>query len=121
MAQFLWYDCAFPAMYRPCDLDLYPMKVNVFFVWIEYISISILHKFQIDISFNSREIKCQNIGRTHTQTDRQTHRQTGWKQYIATLSGGEVMNYDLACSLIKQYRPQSVRACLWGGGGSKGV
>ena len=27
------------------------------------------------------------------------------------------MNYDLACSLIKQYKLQSVRACLWGGGG----
>ena len=37
-------------MYRPGDLDLYPMKVNVF----EYISISILHKFQIDISSISR-------------------------------------------------------------------
>ena len=37
---------------------------------------NILHKFQIDISSNSREIKYQNIGRTHTHTDRQTHTHT---------------------------------------------
>ena len=59
-------------MYRPCDLDLYPMKVNVF----EYISISVLYIFRIDISSNSRELKYQNIGRTHTQTDRETDTQT---------------------------------------------
>ena len=60
------------AMYRPCDLDLWPMKVNIF-LCIEYHPINILHKFQIDISSNSWEIKYQNIGRTHTQTDRHTH------------------------------------------------
>ena len=49
------------------------MKVN-FFQWIEYNPISILYKFQIDISSNSREIKYKNIGRTHRQTDRQTDR-----------------------------------------------
>ena len=57
---------------------------QVSFQWIEYNPISILYKFQIDISSNSREIKYQNIGRTHrhtdTHTDIQTHRQTGWKQ-----------------------------------------
>ena len=30
MAQFLWYDYLQKAMYRPCDLDLLPMKVNFF-------------------------------------------------------------------------------------------
>ena len=42
----------------------------------EYNPISILYKFQIDISSNSREIKYQNIGRTHRYTDTQTDRQT---------------------------------------------
>ena len=63
------------AMYRPCDLDLWPMKVNIF-LCIEYHPINILPKFQIDISSNSWEIKYQNIGRTHTQTDRHTHTHT---------------------------------------------
>ena len=49
---------------------------SIFFQWIEYNPISILHKFQIDISSNSREIKYQNIGRTHRHTDRHTHRHT---------------------------------------------
>ena len=98
MAQFfvIWLYLQ-KAMYRPCDLDLWPMKVNIF-QWIEYNPISILYKFQIDISSNSREIKYQNIGRTHrythTQTDTHTHRQTGWKQYLATPSGGEVIRSD---------------------------
>ena len=109
MAQFLWYDCTFKkARYRPCDLDIWPMKVNLF-SWIEYNHISILYKFQIDISSNSREIKYQNIGRTHRyththrQTDRHTHRQTGWKQYLATPSGGEVIIaniYNCACHSV---------------------
>ena len=47
-------------MYRPCDLDLWHMKVN-YFVWIDYKPISVLYKFQSDISTNSREIKYQNI------------------------------------------------------------
>ena len=38
--------------------------------------ISILYKFQIDISSNNREIKYQNIGWTHTETDRETYRHT---------------------------------------------
>ena len=46
-------------MYRPCDLDLWPMKVN----WIAYNPISILYTFQINISSNSREIKYQNTYR----------------------------------------------------------
>ena len=49
---------------------------NLVFQWIEYNPISILYKFQIDISSNSREIKYQNIGRTHRHTHRHTHRQT---------------------------------------------
>ena len=72
-------------------LYLWPMKV-IFFQCIEYNPISILYKFQIDISSNSWEIKYQNIGRTHTHTDRHTDRQTGWKQYLATPSGGEVIS-----------------------------
>ena len=64
------------AMYRPCDLDLWHMKVN-FVQWIEYNPISILYKLQIDISSNSREIKYQKIDtQTHRHTHRQTHRQT---------------------------------------------
>ena len=62
-------------MYRPCNLDHWPMKVNLF-QWIEYNPISILYKFQIDISSNSREIKYQNIGWTHRHTHRHTRRQT---------------------------------------------
>ena len=99
-------------MYRPCDLDLWPMKVNIF-LCIEYHPINILHKFQIDISSNSWEIKYQNIGRTHTQTDRHTHthththrqtdRQTGWKQYLATPSGGEVIKM---CGCFNDYYVQ---------------
>ena len=48
-------------MYRPCDLDLWPMKVNVF-QWIDNDPISVLYEFQIDISTNSWEIKYQNMG-----------------------------------------------------------
>ena len=47
-------------IYRPCDLDLWPMKVN-YFLWIDYRPISVLYKFQSDISTNSRAIKYQNI------------------------------------------------------------
>ena len=47
-------------MYHPCDLDLCPMKVN-YFLWIYYQPMSILYKFEIDISTNSREIKYLNI------------------------------------------------------------
>ena len=48
------------AMYRPCDLDLWPMK---FFVqWIDNDPISVLYEFQIDISTNSWEIKYPNMG-----------------------------------------------------------
>ena len=47
-------------MYHPCDLDLWPMKVN-YCLWMDYQPISILYKFEIDISTNSREIKYLNI------------------------------------------------------------
>ena len=67
------------AMYRPCDLGLWPMNANF---------LSILYKFQIDISSNSREKNTKILaGHTDTQTDRQTR----WKQYLATPSGGEVI------------------------------
>ena len=63
MAQFL---------YRTVPVTL------TFDLWksIEYNPISILCKFQIDISSNSREIKYQNIGRTHRHTDRHTDTRT---------------------------------------------
>ena len=61
VAQFLWYDCTLQKpMYRPCDLDLWPMKVN-YFLLIDYQPISVLYKFEIDTSTNSREIKYLNI------------------------------------------------------------
>ena len=91
----LWLSC--------CDMTV-PSKSNVpsmwpwpliyeghFCQWIEYNPISILYTFQIDISSNSREIKYPNIGRTHRHIDTHTDRQTGWKQYLATPSGGEVI------------------------------
>ena len=48
------------AMYRPCNLDLWPMKDNLFLVnWLWLLSV--LYEFQIDIHNNSREIKYRNI------------------------------------------------------------
>ena len=87
-----------------CDMTI-PSKSNVpslwhwpltyegqFFYWIEYSPISIMYTFQIDISSYSREITYQNIGRTtHTDRQTQTGRQTAWKQYLTTRSGGEVI------------------------------
>ena len=61
MSQFLWYDYLKKTMYRPCDLDLWPIKVN-FVQWIDNDHISVLYEFQIDISTNSWEIKYQNTG-----------------------------------------------------------
>ena len=65
-------------------------------LWIDYEPISILYEFKIDISTNSREIKYRNVGRIHRHTHRHTlmhpHRQTGWKQYLATPSKCEVIN-----------------------------
>ena len=75
-AQFLWCDCTFK---KQCTVSV-TLTIDIwrsmFFQWIECHPINILHKFQIDISSNSREIKYQNIGRTHTHTDRQTHTHT---------------------------------------------
>ena len=60
--QFLWLWLYLQkAMYRPCDLDRWPMEVKLF-SWIDYDPISVLYKFQMDISTNSREIKYQNMG-----------------------------------------------------------
>ena len=76
IAQFLWYDCTFKKHCTvPVTLTI-DLWRSMFFQWIEYNPISILYKFQIDISSNSREIKYQNIGRTHRQTDRQTYTHT---------------------------------------------
>ena len=49
------------AMYHPCGLDLWPIKVN-FFRWIDNDPISVLYVFHIDICTNSWEIKYQNMG-----------------------------------------------------------
>ena len=49
------------AMHRPCDLDLWLIKVNIF-PWIDNNPIRVLCEFQIDISTNSWEIKYQNMG-----------------------------------------------------------
>ena len=73
-----------------CDnFVIVPVKLTIdlwrsIFQWIEYNPISIMYKFQIDISSNSREIKYQNIGRAHRHTCRQTHihRQTDWVKTI---------------------------------------
>ena len=47
-------------MYHPCDLDLWPIKVN-YFLWIDYQPISVLYKSQRYISTISWEIKYENI------------------------------------------------------------
>ena len=89
LAQFLWYDCTFKKQFT--------VSVPLTFKGqILYNHISILHKFQIDISSISRVIKYQNIGRTHRQTYTQTHTHTGWKKYLATPSGGEVITALIA-------------------------
>ena len=49
------------AMYRPCDIDLWPIKDN-FFQWIDSDPISVLYEFQIDISTNSWENKIPKYG-----------------------------------------------------------
>ena len=63
------------AMYRPCDLDLWPMKVNIF-LCIEYHPINILHRFQIDISSRNKIPKYWPDTHTDRQTDTHTDRQT---------------------------------------------
>ena len=65
MAQFLWYDCTFK---KQCTVP-------------------------VTLTYEGWEIKYQNIGRTHTHKHTHTDRQTGWKQYLATPSGGEVTIY----------------------------
>ena len=60
-SSFWWYDYIFIiVMHRPCDLDLWPMKVKLI-SWIEYSPITAMHKFYTNISANSREIEDQNI------------------------------------------------------------
>ena len=58
------------AMYRPCYIALCHMKVT-FCWWVDYDHMSILYKFQIDISSNSREIKYKTILAGHTDTHTQ--------------------------------------------------
>ena len=76
IAQFLWYDYTFK---KQCtvtgDLDIWPMKVNVFSVnrLINNDPISVLYEFWIDISTNSWEIKYQNMGIGLLHVKRRTH------------------------------------------------
>ena len=79
-----------------------------------------MYKFQIDISSNSREIKYQNIGRTHRHTDTQTDRvktiprnplrgraklfeivEKSSTLYVINY-GSEVINYQQIFSLMNQ-------------------
>ena len=75
---FLWLsfcDRTVPSKSNVPSLWPWPLTYEgQIFQWIEYNPISILNKFQIDISSNSREIKYQNIGRTHRYTHTQTDR-----------------------------------------------
>ena len=77
MTQFLRYDCTFK---KQCTVHVtltFDLWRSIFFMWIEYNPRSIKYKFQINVSSNSREIKYQNIGRTHTHRQTtHTHRQT---------------------------------------------
>ena len=108
------------ARYRPCDLDLWPMKVNLF-SWIEYNHISILYKFQIDISSNSREIKYQNIGRTHRYTHTHTHRHTdthtdrpgenNTSQPLRGRGNNSVMNSNVGTKTTTSLYPRNL--CFW--------
>ena len=74
MAQFLWYNYTFKKQ------DTVPVTLT-FDLW-----------RSIYFSELSKTLKIL-AGHTDTQTDRHTHtdRQTGWKQYLATPSGGEVI------------------------------
>ena len=93
-------DMTVPSKSNIPSLWPWPMKVN-FFQSIEYSPISILYKFQIDISsilarhtgltiprnpLPRRGKYKLHFGRTHTQTE------TGWKQYLATPSRGRGKN-----------------------------
>ena len=66
MAQFTFKK----AMYRPCDLDLWPIK-NCFGEF-DNDPISVLYGFQIDSSTNGWEIKYQNMGKGLLHVKRRT-------------------------------------------------
>ena len=101
MAQFLWYNYTFKKQDTVPVTLTFDLWRSIYFSELSTNPISILYKFQIDISSNSREIKIPKYwaGHTDTQTDTHTHtqtdRQTGWKQYLATPSGGEVITVDV--------------------------
>ena len=60
VAEFLWYDCT---LKKQCT-SVWPWPMTYegqLFLLIDYQPISILYKFEIDISTNSREIKYLNI------------------------------------------------------------
>ena len=76
MAQFLWYDCTFKILCTvPVTLTFNLWRSIFCSYWVQPY-VNILYKFQIDISSNSREIKYQNIGRTHRHIYIHTYRQT---------------------------------------------
>ena len=61
VAQFLWYDCTFKNLYTVPVTLTFDLWRSIIFLWIDYRPISVLYKFQSDISTNSRAIKYQNI------------------------------------------------------------
>ena len=77
------------AMYRPCDLDLWPIKVNL---WIDKDPISLLYEFQIDISTNSWEIKYQNMGIGILHVKRRTRQNDVKWRPIVTKFGTRIEN-----------------------------
>ena len=61
VAEFLWYDCT---LKNQCTIRVtltYDLWRSIIFLWIDYQPMSILYKFEINISTNIREIKYLNI------------------------------------------------------------
>ena len=79
----MWYDCTFK---KQCTVSV---------------------TLTIDIWRSSYWPYTQTHIRTHTDTHTQTDRQTGWKQYLATPSGGEVTT-ELVILLVCAYVCDSV-------------
>ena len=138
----IWQNIEMFLLLSFCDMTV-PSKCNVPSLWpwpltyeVQYFLvnwvlhlISILYKFQIDISSNSREIKYQNIGRTHTRThtNRQTDRQgeNNTKKHSITSNTtfmGCFVSWDLILMLFKwlevkvtsQYHPKCNKVDIFG-------
>ena len=72
--KILWLSLCDMTTFKKQDTVPWPLTYEGQY-WIEYNHISILYKFQIDISSNSREIKYQILA-GHTDTHTHTHTQT---------------------------------------------